>query len=46
MAAVLSGMDGIFTLKEGQRTAPKTSLGGRNAFALVLTGFGESRVKP
>lgn len=38
--AVLSGVDGIFTLREGQRTALFASLSGKDVFALLLTGFG------
>lgn len=38
--AVLSGVDGIFTLREEQRTALFASLGGKDVSALLLTGFG------
>ncbi len=42
IAAVLSELDNISSLKEEQRTAPKAFLGGKDVFALLLTGFGKS----
>lgn len=36
---------GIFVLNEDQRTAPKASLSGKQVYAVLQTGFGESLVK-
>lgn len=35
----LSEVDGIFTLKEEQKSALKAFLGGQWSFALLMTGF-------
>lgn len=43
--AVLSELDGVLTLKEQKKTAPKTFLCGRRVFTLLLTGFGKSLAK-
>lgn len=39
IGADLSEVDGIFTLKEEQKSAPKAFLGGQRSFALFMTGF-------
>lgn len=45
VAVVLSELDGIFALKDEQRTAQKAFLGGEGVFSLRLTGFGKSLVE-
>lgn len=45
MAAVLSEVDGVFTLKEEQRATLKAFLGGKDIFALLHTSFDRSSVK-
>lgn len=41
----LSEADGIFTLKEEQRKAPKPFMSGKGVLALLPTDFGKSFVK-
>lgn len=45
VAAVLSEMDGFFTLKEEKRTTLKLLLHGKDVFASFLTGSGKNLVK-
>lgn len=43
--AVVPELDGLFTVKEEQRTVLKAFLRGNNVFTLLPTGFGQSSVK-
>lgn len=44
VATVLSKSDGIFALKDKQRTGLNAFLGGKHIFALLPTGIGKSFV--
>lgn len=45
ITAVLSEMDGIFTIKDNQKKILKAFLGGQHVFALLTTGFGKSSLQ-
>ena len=44
IAQVLSELESIPSLKEEQKTALEAFLGGKDVFALLLTGFGKSLI--